>query len=73
MLKGLTAEYLLRRTYRVKRGDFIVVHAAAGGAGTLINCERARSRYGSVSAIRCATQPRRTATWKLDVPPEPRC
>ena len=36
MLKGLTAEYLLRRTYRVSRGDFVVVHAAAGGAGSLI-------------------------------------
>ncbi|NBR18032.1 MAG: quinone oxidoreductase [Gammaproteobacteria bacterium] len=28
MLKGLTAEYLLRRTYRVQRGDWILVHAA---------------------------------------------
>ena len=37
MLKGLTACYLLRHTYRVKRGDFIVVHAAAGGVGTLLS------------------------------------
>jgi len=36
MLKGLTACYLLRHTYRVKRGDFIVVHAAAGGVGSLL-------------------------------------
>ncbi len=36
MLKGLTACYLLRHTYRVQRGDFIVVHAAAGGVGTLL-------------------------------------
>jgi NADPH2:quinone reductase len=36
MLKGLTAEYLLRRTYRVVRGDYLVVHAAAGGAGSLL-------------------------------------
>jgi NADPH2:quinone reductase len=36
MLKGLTAEYLLRRTYRVARGDYIVVHAAAGGMGSLL-------------------------------------
>jgi NADPH2:quinone reductase len=36
MLKGLTAEYLLRRTYRVARGDFILVHSAAGGAGSLL-------------------------------------
>jgi NADPH2:quinone reductase len=38
MLKGLTAHYLLRRTYKVKRGDVILVHAAAGGVG-LILCQ----------------------------------
>jgi NADPH:quinone reductase-like Zn-dependent oxidoreductase len=37
MLKGLTACYLLRRTWRVKRGDVIVVHAAAGGVGLLLS------------------------------------
>lgn len=37
-LKGLTAEYLLRRTYPVKAGDTILVHAAAGGVG-LILCQ----------------------------------
>ncbi|MGB6700417.1 MAG: alcohol dehydrogenase catalytic domain-containing protein, partial [Methylocella sp.] len=31
MLKGLTAQYLLRRTFRVKAGNTILVHAAAGG------------------------------------------
>jgi NADPH2:quinone reductase len=36
MLKGLTAEYLLRRTYRVQRGDYVLVHAAAGGVGSLL-------------------------------------
>jgi NADPH:quinone reductase len=36
MLKGLTAQYLLRRTYRVKRGDTILVHAAAGGVGLIL-------------------------------------
>lgn len=36
MLKGLTAHYLLRRTYKVKKGDTIVVHAAAGGVGLLL-------------------------------------
>ena len=41
MLKGLTAQYLLRRTYRVRPGDTIVVHAAAGGMG-LILCQWAR-------------------------------
>ncbi len=42
MLKGLTAHYLLRRTYRVKRGETILVHAAAGGVGLLL-CQWARS------------------------------
>jgi NADPH2:quinone reductase len=37
MLKGMTAEYLLHRTYRVKEGDFILVHAAAGGVGLLLS------------------------------------
>jgi len=36
MLKGLTAHYLLRRTYRVRKGDPIVVHAAAGGVGLIL-------------------------------------
>ncbi len=38
MLQGMTAQYLLRRTYVVKPGDTIVVHAAAGGVG-LIMCQ----------------------------------
>jgi len=41
MLKGLTAQYLLRRTYRVKAGDTILVHAAAGGVGLLL-CQWAK-------------------------------
>ena len=41
MLKGMTAEYLLRRTYAVKAGDSILVHAAAGGVG-LILCQWAK-------------------------------
>jgi NADPH2:quinone reductase len=36
MLKGLTAQYLLRQTYKVKAGDTILVHAAAGGVGLLL-------------------------------------
>jgi len=35
MLKGLTAEYLLRRTFQVKPGDTILFHAAAGGVGLI--------------------------------------
>jgi NADPH2:quinone reductase len=36
MLKGMTAEYLLRRTFKVKPGDTILFHAAAGGVGLLV-------------------------------------
>jgi NADPH:quinone reductase len=36
MLKGLTAQYLLRRTFRVKKGHRILVHAGAGGVGRLL-------------------------------------
>jgi NADPH2:quinone reductase len=36
MLQGMTAQYLLRRTYAVKPGDTIVVHAAAGGVGLIM-------------------------------------
>ncbi len=41
MLKGMTAEYLLRRTYPVQSGQTILFHAAAGGVG-LIACQWAR-------------------------------
>ncbi len=37
MLKGMTAQYLLRRTYRVQRGDFVLAHAAAGGVGLILS------------------------------------
>ena len=41
MMQGLTAHYLLRRTYAVKKGDTILVQAAAGGVG-LILCQWAK-------------------------------
>ncbi len=41
MLKGMTAQYLLRQTYDVKAGDTILMHAAAGGVG-LIVCQWAK-------------------------------
>jgi NADPH2:quinone reductase len=37
MLKGLTAWYLLRRSYRVQAGDAVLLYAAAGGTGTLVS------------------------------------
>jgi len=50
MLKGLTAQYLLRRTYRVTRGDAILVHAAAGGVG-LILCQWAKALGARVIGV----------------------
>jgi NADPH2:quinone reductase len=41
LLKGMTAEYLLKRTYKVKRGQTILVHAAAGGVGQIL-CQWAK-------------------------------
>jgi NADPH2:quinone reductase len=41
MLKGMTTQYLLRRTFAVKPGDTILFHAAAGGVG-LIACQWAK-------------------------------
>lgn len=42
LMKGMTAHYLLHRTYKVQPGDTILVHAAAGGMG-LILCQWAKS------------------------------
>ncbi|WP_414451348.1 quinone oxidoreductase [Burkholderia sp. 22PA0099] len=47
MLQGLTAQYLLRRTYPVKAGDTILIHAAAGGVG-LIVCQWAKALGATV-------------------------
>jgi NADPH2:quinone reductase len=60
MLKGMTAQYLLRRTYPVKAGDTILFHAIAGGVG-LIACQWARTigatvigTAGSAAKVRLA-------------------
>ncbi|WP_153132119.1 quinone oxidoreductase family protein [Dechloromonas hortensis] len=47
MLQGLTAAYLLRRTYRVQAGDSVLIHAAAGGVG-LIACQWAKALGATV-------------------------
>lgn len=47
MLKGMTARAILRRAYPVKRGDKVLVHAAAGGVG-LILCQWAKSLGATV-------------------------
>lgn len=38
MLKGMTVEYLIRRTHRVSAGETVLLHAAAGGVG-LVACQ----------------------------------
>src|SRR4029450_6259068 len=38
MLKGMTVQYLLNRTYKVEKGTVCLIHAAAGGVG-LIDCQ----------------------------------
>lgn len=50
MLKGLTAHYLIRRTYRVQRGDTLLVHAAAGGVGVIL-CQWARALGARVIGV----------------------
>ncbi len=50
MLKGMTAQYLLRRTYAVKAGDPIVFYAAAGGVG-LIACQWAKHLGATVLGV----------------------
>ena len=47
MLKGMTAQYLLRRTYKVGRDTTLLFHAAAGGVG-LIACQWAASLGATV-------------------------
>jgi len=42
MLQGLTVQYLFNRTYKIKRGETILFHAAAGGVG-LVACQWARA------------------------------
>lgn len=36
LLKGLTAQMLLRQVYRVRKNDFVLIHAAAGGVGSIL-------------------------------------
>ncbi len=47
LMKGMTAHYLLHRTYKVQPGDAVLVHAAAGGMG-LILCQWARALGATV-------------------------
>ena len=47
MLQGMTAHYLATSTYPIQRGDWCLVHAAAGGVGLLL-CQIAAKRGGRV-------------------------
>ena len=47
LMKGLTAQYLLKKTYPVKVGDLVLVHAAAGGVGQIL-CRWAKALGATV-------------------------
>src|SRR5665213_542086 len=63
MLKGMTAQYLLRRIHPVKAGETIVFHAAAGGVGQ-IGCQWARHLGATV--IGTTTSPDKVALAKAN-------
>ena len=47
MLKGLTAQYLVKQTFPVEDNDYVLVHAAAGGMGQIL-CQWAKALGGMV-------------------------
>jgi NADPH2:quinone reductase len=61
LFKGMTAQYLLRKTYRVKSGDRVLIHAAAGGVGQLL-CQWAKGLGAFIIAT--ASSPEKCATAK---------
>ena len=69
MLQGMTAQYLVRRTYPVKAGDTIVVHAAAGGVGMIL-CQWAKHIGATVIGVVSTEQKADLApnTWSLATP-----
>ena len=58
IFKGMTAQYLLRRTYPVQPGDLVLVHAAAGGVGRIL-CQWAKALGATV--IGTASTPEKCA------------
>src|SRR5690606_33456350 len=68
MLKGLTVQYLFRRTYQLKEGEVILFHAAASGVG-LIACEWARALgvrlIGTASTPEKAELARENGAWEV--------
>ena len=61
MLKGLTAQYLLRQTFVVKKGETILVHAAAGGVGQIL-CQWGKHLGATVIATVSTDEKARIAT-----------
>jgi NADPH2:quinone reductase len=61
MLKGMTAQYLLRQTYRAKAGDTALFHAAAGGVGLIFG---QWARHLGVTAIGTVGSPEKAALAK---------
>ncbi|MFY8130735.1 MAG: NADPH:quinone reductase, partial [Burkholderiaceae bacterium] len=70
MLKGLTAQYLLRQTYRLQGGETVLFHAAAGGVG-LIACQWAKALgvklIGTVSSEEKAALAKAHGAWQTIV------
>ncbi|MEE7546431.1 NADPH:quinone reductase [Xanthomonas sp. Kuri4-1] len=68
LLKGLTAQYLLRQTYRVQAGETVLFHAAAGGVGSLA-CQWARALdvrlIGTVGSAAKAERARALGAWEV--------
>src|SRR3989442_15965538 len=70
MLKGMTVQYLIRRTYKVQPGDTVLFHAAAGGVG-LIACQWLRALGATVigtagSDEKCALAKRHGAVFCIN-------
>jgi NADPH:quinone reductase len=55
LLQGMTAHYLALDSYRIADGDWVLVHAAAGGVGLLL-CQIAKLRGGRVIATTSTTE-----------------
>lgn len=68
MLKGLTVQYLFRQTYRLKEGETILFHAAAGGVG-LIACQWAKALgvklIGTASSAEKAALAKENGAWEV--------
>lgn len=70
MLKGMTTEYLIRRTFKCKEGDIVLFHAAAGGVGLLFG-QWAKAigvrAIGTVSSPEKAAQAKKNGyKWVID-------